>query len=235
MIKKINSKIIEIKNLTKDTKKIVLSVDGFEFKAGQYVLLELKIDGKIQRRAYSIASAPSAKDKNEVELCIKKVSKKGFVSELFKLKAGQRINLIGPAGKFVVDEKPSVKELVFVSTGTGVAPFKSMIEYLLRDLKFKGKIKLIHGYRYKKDILYENFFDDLEGEFSNFEQDIILSRSSGKDYSKGYVQDFLKKMVGNVKGKEFYICGLKDMIFEVVEKLKSLGVKDGKIFFEKYD
>lgn len=232
-IQKIKSKILEIKYLTKDTKKFVISVPrDFSFKAGQYILLEIQIKGKIQRRAYSIASEPNMK--NIIELCIKKIVREGFVSELFKLKTNSKITFIGPAGKFFINEIPK-NNLVFISVGTGIAPFKSMVEYLLKELKFKKQITLIHGYRHEKDILYKNEFEELEKQFKNFKQKIILSKpkEQTKKILKGHVQEFIKDI--ETKNTKFYICGMKEMVSESILKLKSLKVKSENILFEKYD
>jgi ferredoxin-NADP reductase len=232
MIQKIKSKIIEKSDLSKDVKKFILGVPKeFKFKPGQYILLELKIDGNVQRRAYSIASSP---DKNKIELCIKKVKEKGFVSELFKLKEGSEINFMGPAGKFVIDEKPN-NNLVFISVGTGIAPFKSMIEYLLKNLNFKKQITLIHGYRHKENILYKKFFQDLEKSFPNFEQNIVLSKPKtiSEKIHKGHVQDLIKDLIKNPDENNFYICGMKEMVVSVNKELNNLKVREN-IFFENY-
>ena len=235
-MKKIKSKIIEKKSLAKNTKKFILSVPkNFEFKPGQYVLLELLIKNKISRRAYSISSAPNYDTKkNQIELCIKKIAKKGFVSELFKMRVGEKINFIGPIGVFFINKKPK-KDLVFISTGTGIAPFKSIIENLLANLNFKKQITLIAGYRYEKDILYKSFFDNLEKKFSNFKQRIVLSKPENNNFLKGHVQNQIKELISNPKENLFYICGKKEMVSDVIKKLNSIGISNNEIFFEKYN
>jgi len=233
-IKKIPSKILEIKSLTKDTKKFIISTPkNFRFKPGQYILLELKIKNTIQRRAYSIASAPNPKE-NKIELCIKRIIPKGFANEIFKLKLNSKINFIGPIGNFFIDKKPK-KDLIFISVGTGIAPFKSMIEHLLKNLNFKKQIILIQGCRHEKDILYKKFFSDLEKQFPNFKQHIILSKPKKECEFKGHVQNLLNKIVANPKNHNYYICGMNEMLSEVAEKLNFLGVKENQIYFEKYN
>jgi len=231
MIQRTKSKILEIENLTKGTKNFVLSVPkDFNFKAGQYILLELPVGGKIQRRAYSISSAPR---KKYLELCIKFSSGSSFSQKLKKLKKGSEINLIGPTGNFFIDKKP-INNLVFISAGTGIAPLKSMIENLLVNLKFKREILLISGYHYEENILYKDYFEKLEKRFPNFKQRIVLSkpRKVSTKMLKGYVQDFIEKSKSDT---DFYICGMKEMISKVVNKLEKLKIKKEKIFFEKYD
>jgi len=235
MLRTIKSKILEETSLTKDVKKFVLSIpEDFNFKAGQYVLLELTTKGKIQRRAYSIAS--DGLNPKHLELCVKKIIHEGFAHELFKLKKNSEIKLIGPVGKFFIKEKPK-KDLVFISVGTGIAPFKSMIEYLLQELKFKKSITLIQGYRHKKDILYKDYFSNLEKKYKNFKQHIILSQPEKPNPKtpKGHVQDFIEKLIKDPEKKSFYVCGMKEMTHQVSEKLHSLKIKPEDILFEKYD
>ncbi len=228
-MKKTSLKILEIKPMIKDTKKFILSIpENFKFKPGQYILLELKIKNQTQRRAYSIASAPN--NKKQIELCIKKILPNSFANEIFKLQKNSKINCIGPIGKFFIDKIPK-KDLIFISVGTGIAPMKSMIEHLLKNLKFKKEILLIHGYRQEKDILYKKFFSDLEKQFPNFKQKIILSKPKPNYRLKGHVQNFIKKPKSKTK---FYICGMNEMLFEVAEKLKKLKIKKENIFFENY-
>ncbi len=234
IIQKIQSKIIEISPLAKDTKKFILSVPkNFRFKAGQYILLELPLHDTIQRRAYSIAS--TLENKRQIELCIKKIAKKGFVSELFKLKTNSKITFLGPIGKFFIEKRPKNK-IVFISVGTGIAPLRSMIEYLLKNLKFKKAIILIHGYRHEENIFYEKIFSNLEKKFSNFKQYIVLSKPKKiKEILKGHVQNHISKIISKPQDCIYYICGMKEMISEVTEKLNKLKIKKQNIFFEKYN
>lgn len=232
MLQKIQTKILDKKDLSKDVKLFILETPkDFDYKAGQYVLIELEIEKQIQRRAYSIASSPN--NKGKIELCIKKVSKTGFANELFKLPVRKEISLMGPIGKFFINKKPK-QDLVFISVGTGIAPFKSMIEHLLKTLNFKKQITLIHGYRHEEDVLYKKSFSKLEKQFPNFKQNIVLSQPKkiSKKIQKGHVQDFIKKPETKTN---YYICGMKIMVEEVSKKLNSLGVSSENIFFEKYD
>lgn len=234
MIHRIKSKILKINNLTKSTKQIFLVTKDFDFKSGQYILLELVLENQIQRRAYSIASSPNLK--NKIELCIKFSKESPYLSELNKMKKSQEISFMGPAGKFYIEKTPK-KDLAFISAGTGIAPLKSMIENLLENKNFNKNIMLIHGYRYKKDILYKKLFSKLEKKFPNFKQKIILSkpRIKTKKTLKGHVQDFIGEIIQNPKKNDYYICGMKEMVTGVTKKLESLNVKEKQIHFEKYN
>lgn len=226
------SKILNIKDLTPNTKEFTISVpEDFEFIPGQFVMLEQEIEGKIKENAYSIAS--NVKD-NSIDLCIKKPTESLFVSKLFGLKVGDEIETSGPHGVFSLKKYSKDKNYVFLSTGTGIAPFKTMIEFLIKS-KHKGKIILINGSRLEKDSLYAEEFGKFEKENSNFKFYKVLSRTLDENYEyRGHVQDFIEENVDDKENYEYYVCGLKQMVEDVKNKLIEFGISGDRIFFEKY-
>ena len=223
MISIFNSKILDIKYLTKTVKQIKLSVpEGFSFKPGQYVSLTIIKEGKKIRKPFSIASNPK---NNFIELCIKLVKNSETSKYIDNLKKNDEVELFGPAGKFTIQNKE--KDICFISMGTGIAPFRSMVLDLLEN-NFKNKIIIFLGFRNEKNILYKK-------DFSKVKIYNILSQPKGRNYKfKGHVQDFLKEIPKDFKG-DFYICGLTEMVDSTKEKLISLGFEEKNIFVEKYD
>lgn len=233
MIRTFNSEILEFKNLNPSVIKCKFSTPkDFTFKAGQYISLTVPIDGKKLRRPYSIASKPNGK--GFIEMCVKIVD--GPASEFIKtLKKGDEVELFGPAGKFVIDESSLDKDLIFISAGTGLTPFLSMIPDLLEH-GFKKRIILLKGFWDEENILYEDELLELQKKYSNFEFYNILSRPKNETYKdKGYVQHFIEKYIPKNFQGHIYICGLSDMIDSVREKMISLEVPEDIIFYEKYD
>lgn len=234
------SKVLNIKNISKDVKSLNLSVPkGFEFRAGQYLSLSVfDKTGKKFRRPLSTANAPKRKN-DKIEFCAKLIPG-GLASEFIrKLKAGDEVELFGPAGKFCVDleGKDRDKELFFIAAGVGVAPFVGMVQDLLEN-NFKKKIVLLKSSRGESESLYDTEFLKLAREYENFEFHNVYSHpqtSEGKFGDVGHVQNFLKKRVPRNFEGNFYICGLKEMISETREKLKELGFRDEQIFEEKFD
>lgn len=227
------SKILETKYLNSHVKYLKFSVPmNFKFKAGQYLSLSVFVDGKKFRIPYSIATVPNAEF---AEFCIKLIEK-GKASDFIKnLKKGDKIELFGPAGKFNVSETSKNKNLIFISTGTGISSFISMIPDILKK-ELKNEIIFLKGFENEDEVLYEKEFLKLQKKYENFEFYNILSGPKNEGFAdKGYVQDFFEKYIPkNFKG-DFYICGLSEMIDGVVKKLKEKGVKENRIFFEKYD
>ena len=128
---KFESKILSVKQLTKDTKHLTISVpDNFDFYPGQFISLITNKNGNEIRRPYSIASKPA---KNSIELCIK-ILRKGLITPIIdNLKIGDKINIIGPMGSFVINEESKDKNIILISTGTGIAPFRSIALHLLEN------------------------------------------------------------------------------------------------------
>lgn len=233
VIRIFESKILEIKSINSSVKYLKFSLpNDFEFKAGQYLSLSVFTDGKKFRIPYSLATEPS---KKFGEFCIKLVKEGKSLNFIKKLTKENIIELFGPAGKFIVNEKSKKKDLIFISVGTGISAFMSMIPELLSK-GLKNKIILLKGFRNEDEILYEKEFLNLQKKYKNFEFHNILSKPKNKNFKdKGYIQDFLDEYtLKNFKG-DFYICGLKEMIHSVVKKLKAKGIKENRIFFEKYD
>ena len=127
----------------------------FQFKAGQYATLGLDVGDEFVPRAYSIASSPHARD--YLELYINVISEGQLTPSIFKLHVGDEIYYMGPKGVFTL-EKTETKRLLFVATGTGLAPYVSMLR-MLHDEQRAGRtrersITLLHGARYTADLGY---------------------------------------------------------------------------------
>lgn len=231
------SKVLSIKNLTRDVRLIRLSVPrNFDFRAGQYLSLSVfdKEKRKI-RKPMSIANPPGEKS-DYVEFCIKLIPG-GLASEFVKkLRVGDEAELFGPAGKFFVDieGKDKERDLFFIASGVGIAPFAGMILDLLNS-GFDNRIFLLKSAKDEKGSLYDNEFSRLSKKYRNFEFHNIFSRPKGKSPDVGYVQDFLDKYVPGDFDGNFYICGLKEMIAETREKLEEMGFDENHIFEEKFD
>jgi ferredoxin-NADP reductase len=203
-----------------------------DFKAGQFAQVFIPAGDKIKRTSYSIASSPH--NSEYFELCVTLVPNGVSSTFLHTLKVGDKVKAMGPLGRFTMPE-PLPRDVVFVATGSGIAPFRSMIHELI-DKKTNKNIYLVFGNRFEEDIIYKSEWDEMLKANNNFKALFTLSKPSenwkGK---KGYVQDAVGDFVPEPEKKDFYICGLVKMIDSVVEKLTSLGVSKDQIHFERYD
>jgi ferredoxin-NADP reductase len=207
----------------------------FGFVAGQWLSFKANMpDGEEITRAYSIASPPHGD--NKFALCLNRVQD-GFMSNfLCDMKEGEEINCQGPFGDFIL--RPPMRDTIFVATGTGIAPFRSMLQWLLDDeARHHGKqLYLIFGNRTDRDIYYHNEFLRLAKDHPNFHYLPTLSRG-GADWQglRGYVQENVPAIAQGRSDMHAYICGLDKMVKANRDLLKSLGWDRKSILYEKYD
>lgn len=201
------------------------------FTAGQFMMIHLEKDGLAQKKPYSIASPPSLAGK--IELSIKLVEG-GYVSTwFFKLKEGDVIHTSLPYGVFHVKE-PLADRMVFVGTGTGIAPLRSMILDLY-DRGCKSRIDLIFGNRYETDVLYKEEWEELERKHPTFRFIPTVSRPKDWKGETAYVQQIVKReYAGQTDGISFYGCGLVPMCKELKATLLEMNIPKERIHFEQF-
>ena len=212
------AELLNIEDLTSTVEKFTFSMD-LDFKAGQYVTFAIPIGDKITQRSYSLASSPSD---NVLEIIVKKVGDGAGTSFLWSMNVGDTVEMVGALGAFTI--KDTSQDIVFISTGTGMAPFRSMIDELKAN-SYSGKIIMLTGYRTEDEELCKE-------EFLDVDYHCIISQPL-TDIEKGRVQILIEKYVPfDFKG-DFYLCGLSVMIEETKSFLEAKGFS--KIHYEKYD
>src|SRR5450755_3936405 len=154
---------------------VVRGVSHFGFVPGQWLSVKANTpDGEEITRAYSIASPPSAN--GHIAFCLNRVHE-GFMSNhLCSLDEGATITFQGPFGDFIL--RPPLRNTVFIATGTGIAPFRSMLHWLLavQARHQEKQLSLVFGNRTEKDIYYHQEFLQLASEHQNFHYLPTLSR-----------------------------------------------------------
>ena len=168
--------------LSEFTKHIDLEVNGvprFGFVPGQWLSVKANTpDGEEMTRAYSIASPPS--ENGHFAFCLNRVQD-GFMSNyLCTLDEGAKIAFQGPFGDFIL--RPPLRDTVFIATGTGIAPFRSMLHWLLAENdRHQGRqFWLLFGARREQDIYYRDEFEKLTAKHTNFHFLPTLSRGDEK-------------------------------------------------------
>lgn len=229
----LDAKLVKIENLSSSVRHFVLeypeSADT-SFIAGQFMMVHLEKDGKPHKKPYSIASSSSLHKK--IELCIKRVDG-GYVSNwFFGLKEGDILHTSLPYGFFTVRE-PWEENIVFVGTGTGVAPLRGMI-HKLYEQNCDKQIWLIFGNRYETDVLYDAEWRALEKKHKNFHYIPTVSRPEKWVGEKIYVQEIVKKVFVGKSGLDFYGCGLVPMCQQLKQALIDMNVPKEKIHFEQF-
>jgi NAD(P)H-flavin reductase len=201
--------------------------ERLEFIAGQYG--SFIMDQKT-RRNFSFTTPSS--EQTAFELCAD-ITPMGPGSRwLLALKPGDRIEFLGPLGRFVVD-KGSGREKIFVATGTGIAPFRGMI---LEALKagVKEKMRLYWGLRYQEDLFWDKEFENLAHEYPQFSYTVMLSRPTPTwPRARGRVTDHIFDE-DNFEKKEYYLCGSRAMVDEVRGALFARKVSEEQVKTELF-
>lgn len=236
--KTFDARLVRSIALSEFTKHLELKVTGiprFGFVPGQWLSVNANTpEGEEMTRAYSIASPPS--QNGHFAFCLNRVQD-GFMSNyLCRLEEGAQIAFQGPFGDFIL--RPPLRDTVFIATGTGIAPFRSMLHWLLAEGdRHQGRqFWLLFGARREQDIYYREEFERLAAEHENFQLLPTLSRAEAAWQGlRGYVQEHLAEIVGARTDMHAYICGLDKMVKANRELLKSLGWDRALIRYEKYD
>ena len=205
----------------------------FDFDPGQFVniIAQPPACEKPIKRPYSIDSPPY--EKGFIDLVWKRVEGGLMTNYLMTMKEGDKLTVQGPLGRFGL-KQPVPQRLVFVATGTGIAPFRSMIKQLFKDGTNRD-VWLIFGNRYDSDVLYQEEWEGLAKQHSNFHFVATVSRPKQWKGETAYVQELLPKYITSPQNTHVFICGLTDMIMAVQQKALETGFTKDQIIFEKYD
>ncbi len=232
----LTGKVIRIENETNDTRRFWMEVPeltSFDFIPGQFVTLDLPIHEKPNKRwrSYSIASWPDGT--NVFELVIVLDRRGSGTPYLFdEVNIGSEIPLRGPQGVFTLKE-PLDDDLVLICTGTGIAPFRSMIHYIHNKNIAHKNIYLVFGCRNKENLLYYEELVTLQNEMQGFHFIPTLSRENWEGHT-GYVHTVYELLCIDRKPAKFFLCGWKGMIDEARVKLTEMGYDKKAIHFEIY-
>lgn len=228
------ARLIESHDLAPGVRHFVFEVPGLPrlvFEPGQFVSLRHSIAGEHLTRAYSLASPPNGD--NRFELCLNHLPGGPFSSFLFDLHPGDEVEMQGPLGYFVL--RRPLRDSLFVATGTGVAPIRSMITHLLAH-DSPHRLDLLFGARYPETILYRDQFEQLAAQHPSFGFHPTLSRAPASwTGRRGHVQQHLFDLLAGRTDVDVYICGLKAMVNDVRTRLKEAGFDRKHIVYEKYD
>ena len=197
-------------------------------------------------RAYSMANYPG--EKGIIMLNVRVASPPPrqpdlppgkMSSYIFSLKPGDKVTISGPYGEFFI--KDTDAEMVYIGGGAGMAPLRSHIFELFRNLKTGRKVSYWYGGRSKRELFYVEHFRAIEEQFPNFKFNIALSEPLPEDNWDGYVgfihnvlHDHYLKDHAAPEDIEYYICGPPMMNAAVFKLLDDLGVEPENIAYDDF-
>ena len=212
------------------------------FEPGQYMTIGVFVDGKIVQRPYSVASPPIDAGDTGYEMYLRLVVGGTFTPVLWDLPVGHRMRMIGPKGKFML-EPADERTHLFISSGTGNAPFISMMRQALADDRPRQAI-FLNGVSHVRDLGYR---DILEGWEASGEYPVryipTVSRPNdpmNADWTgrTGRVETIVAPIVEELGLRPHdtiaYLCGNPDMIQSAEETLLGLGFAPEAIKKELY-
>jgi ferredoxin-NADP reductase len=237
------ARLVSARPLSRLVRELALvRADGapFDFEPGQWVNLDLSGSADVgAKKAYSIASAPARSP--SFELAVTRVPGGPGSNFLHELEPGAKLGVQGPQGFFTRPLATAAPSL-FVATGTGVAPFRSM---LLAAVAAKSElpVTLVLGVRHESDLLYRADFEALAAAHPFFRFEPTLSQPSAEWRGRrGYVQSHVEDLWRGLEARapsakpHAYVCGLERMVGSVRQLLrKEMGLPREQVHTERYD
>ncbi|WP_146590518.1 NADH:ubiquinone reductase (Na(+)-transporting) subunit F [Posidoniimonas polymericola] len=204
-----------------------------------------KVDEEVVR-AYSMANYPG--EQGIIMLNVRVASPPPRIpdappgkmsSYIFNLKPGDKVTISGPYGEFFI--KDTDAEMVYIGGGAGMAPLRSHIFELFKNLKTGRKVSYWYGGRSSRELFYVDHFRKIEEEFPNFKFNIALSEPLPEDNWTGYkgfihqvLQENYLKDHPAPEDIEYYICGPPMMNAAVFKMLDDLGVEKENIAYDDF-
>ena len=212
------------------------------FEPGQYMTIGVMANGRILQRPYSVASPPAVAGSEGYEFYVRRVQGGSFTPVLFDLPVGHRMRMIGPKGKFTLlpdDDRTHI----FISSGTGNAPFVAMMKQLLIDGSPRPAV-FLNGVSFASELGYRELVEGWEatGEYP-VRYVPTVSRpgdpaNAGWNGRTGRVESILAPVLdelGLTAGNSIaYICGNPDMILSAEETLLGRGYPAEQVHKELY-
>lgn len=202
---------------------------GFKFNAGEFAMIGLMIDGRKVLRAYSVVSPPWA---NELEFLSIKMPNGELTSKLQNISVGDEVILMEkPTGTLRNDALKKGGELWLLGTGTGLAPYMSLIRDI-ETLETWSKIHIVHSVRNRDDLAYYDLLstgfqgDDLEEMVKPVLNYIPIVTGEGQRRITGQLDNTLTI---NTETDKIMLCGNLDFNHQVAEWCESKGMVEGSL------
>ncbi len=233
-------KVVDVKKETIDTVSIGFEIpeslkDAYQFIAGQYLTLSFTINGKEERRAYSLCSSPT---ENILRVAVKKV-KNGLVSTHINenLATGDAVKVMTPEGNFVLEVNPSnEKTYVAFAAGSGVTPMLSMLK-IVAEKEPQSTFHLFYGNKDENSVIFKAELDQLQSERINVTY-IYSRQDSGSALTNGRINEGKAKTLivhNQLQGANaVYLCGPEQMIVDGSKGIEDAGIKKSYIHYELF-
>jgi ferredoxin--NADP+ reductase len=242
----ITGKVLENRAYTDRLYSLRVRADQLPFKAGQFVRLQLTVDGEVVAKPYSLVNSPDEKD---IEVFYNTVDNGRFSNSLAALKAGNTIEISQPAfGLFVLDNIPESKHLWMFATGTGLGPYISILKTAEIWQRFE-KIVLVHSVPLVEELVYADLIEIWQKKYpEQFQFVSCVTREQNPMGLQGRITDLLTRGILeqyvdleiSEGSSHIMLCGNHNMINDMKTLLAERGMsrhlrhKPGHITTEQY-
>ncbi len=207
----------------------------FAYLPGQFLNVQLMIDGKRVNRSYTISSSPTRGE--ACELSIKR-EPFGVASRFIHdhLSVGDSLKVSGPAGKFIFTGQDA-SAVVLISGGVGITPMMSIVRYLT-DRAWAGVIYFVNVAKTEEGLIFHDEIQWLRGRFPRLYVCQTLTRCPSDSMWRGargrVTETLLQRFVPDLAGQSVYLCGPNEMMDATRSLLLGLGVANSQIKTEKF-
>lgn len=234
-------KVKGIQRQTPEAVEVTLAIPDdlkkdFEHHAGQYLSFEKELNGKKERRSYSISSY-NGDDKSVVVKAIKNGVFSNYVNS--ELKEGDTLEVHPPEGMFQLPEQLASKNFIAFAAGSGITPIMSMIKHALKDSD-DTKFVLVYGNKSPDSSIYLNDILDLQKEYSDrFFVEFIYSETKAENTTFGRIEKptinyVIKNKYKSITFSDYLLCGPEEMINLTKSVLLDHKIDEDKIHFELF-
>ncbi len=228
-----------IRDLARDMREVDLELvepEGMSFEAGQYVQFLLpgtEHDPQPVYRAYSMASPPSCRSR--LTLLMARVPGGACTTYVFdRLRTGQRVTVNGPFGEFTLRE--STRRILFIASGSGIAPIRGLL-HDMAEKRIARPAAFLYSARTAADLVYHEEMQAMGRRLPGFTYVPILTHPRGDepwDGERGGLPAALARLLPTLTDHEAYLCGGPGMVDASLNALRSKGVREELIFFDKF-
>jgi ferredoxin-NADP reductase len=239
-----NARLVRREDVNESLAYVWVRFDGdpTPFDTGQYMTIGVMVDGRIVQRPYSVASAPAVAGTDGYEFYVRLVHGGTFTPLLWQLPVGHAMRMIGPKGKFTLRPDDDRVHL-FISSGTGNAPFISMMKGMLRAGRPRPAV-FLNGVSHVADLGYRDLVEEWQAT-GGYPVTYVptVSRPNAPENAgwtgrTGRVESIVEPVLDELgltpDNTIAYICGNPDMILAAEETLLGRGFPEPQVKKELY-
>jgi ferredoxin-NADP reductase len=218
-----------VKQTTPTVKQFEFDLEDadWSYEPGQHTVLRFEKEGETVERPYTMINLDGT---SKFCLAIKKYEDGTATPWIHERQPGDEIEFEEPSGNLSIRDLS--RDIVLISTGTGATPMYAMLRHYLKE--GEGTVHYMHGEKSTDTILFKQELSQLDSENPELEVTYSLSDEDWRG-RQGFIQEHIEDVLESTDEKDFYICGVPQMVVDTEQKLKDLGVDEENIITEGWE